>query len=381
MQLISGNIFIKYSIYGVIMPALQQSGENPSKRKRDDELAELEVDLNAAEPPSKKALRKAKRSKIEQNSVQDADPVDNAAEAPSSNDRTVHDALSNKSRSGHGIWIGNLAFTTTKEDLMTFLTSDPYHSIEPDQITRVHMPHGPAKLGKPQNKGFAYVDFTDAKTLQQGLELSEKLLGGRRVLIKNATNFEGRPSSKEELSNGKPPNRRIFVGNLPFETTQETLESHFGVCGTIAKIQIATFEDSGKCRGFAWIEFEQLSSAQAAMRGWAENGGGQDAHRSRKRTWLKKMNGRELRMEFAEDAATRYNKRFGKEGTRTAVKSDDDAQEAITEIQERPEDIPRIRPNREAAQKIGHKQRYEEPIVKRLTGAITPSQGTKVTFE
>lgn len=49
------------------------------------------------------------------------------------------------------------------------------------------------------------------------------------MLIKDATNFDGRPKKKasieEELAN--PPSRKIFVGSLSFDTTKEDLEEYY----------------------------------------------------------------------------------------------------------------------------------------------------------
>lgn len=364
------------------------------KRKRDEELAELEVDINAAEPPSKKALRKAKKAKLsgqpeaagstktKDDSSDGAERVNPIKKAQKAKSEDQNDAFTNQARSGFGIWIGNLSFQTSKEDLMNFITSDHDNPVGKDQITRLHMPNGPAKLGKPQNKGFAYIDFVDEQTLNNALELSEKLLGGRRVLIKNAKSFEGRPASKQEVASGKPPSRRIFVGNLSFDTTAESLEEHFGACGNITKTQLATFEDSGKCKGYGWVEFEQLDSARTAMRGWVEQDAGGGARLNKKRIWLNNMQGRKVRMEFAEDATTRYNKRFGKDAKKPGASNADSTEEEqapITEVVDDEEKSSRqVKPRREYKQKP---QRYEEQTVQRLTGAIAESQGKKVTFD
>lgn len=369
-----------------VTTAVPASAEPKStKRKRDEELVELKVDINAAEPPSKKALRKAKRSKTAQkDAVEDAAPKTKVV-TPHLNGNKETDPLTNQYRSGFGIWIGNLSFLTAKEDLINFITSDADHPITKDEVTRVHMPNGPMKNGKPQNKGFAYIDFASQTALNHALELSEKLLAGRRVLIKDAKSFEGRPASKEQVASGKAPSRKVFVGNLSFDTTTEMLEEHFGVCGVIQKTQVATFEDSGKCKGYAWVEFEQLSSAQAAMRGWVEQGTSTNDKQSKRRVWLKQMNGRQLRMEFAEDSATRYSKRFGKEAKKMGGQEGDGAeesQEPITEVNDQADSTLPARVKRDSANKPRRRNGpYEEETVKKLTGAITEGTGKKFVFD
>lgn len=206
-------------------------------------------------------------------------------------------------------------------------------SIEDTSITRLHMP-APSQATvaasqqrvKLQNKGFAYVDFATRKDLEAAILLSEKLLSGRRVLIKDAKSFEGRPESKKEAVTAA--SKRIFVGNLAFDTTEDDLREHFGRCGEVLSVFVATFEDSGKCKGYGWVTFEDLASATNAVRGWielkdeeSENGDSdhddKEAQRQRKKRklrkwWVNRLKGRGLRMEFAEDQASRYKKRFGK---------------------------------------------------------------------
>lgn len=386
--------------------------EHASDRKRKAEEAELEIDLNAPEPPSKKALRKAKKAR----------PVpENVLDSPSTADERgtkfgAHgDGPETRKRSEHGVWIGNLSFGISKNDLLEFLTGDPAHVITRDQITRIHLPLGPPKNGKVQNKGFAYVDFGSPISVLVALELSETLLNGRRVLIKDAKNYDGRPQTAQDKQSisGNPPGKRLFIGNLDFETTTQDLENHFGACGTIVNTHIATFEDSGKCKGFAWIEFENVASAQAAMRGWLETDAPTDADpamakASKKRIWLHKLGGRKLRMEYAEDPTTRYKKRFGKDAQAATPenggdevnprpkKPDNNSQEdkrnhvsghlqSATNIE--PPDTRTKRRNSGGGGggggggSGGQQLRYATDTVQRLKGVMVKSQGRKTVFE
>ncbi|RMZ85483.1 hypothetical protein DV737_g728, partial [Chaetothyriales sp. CBS 132003] len=290
-----------------INPAEEVQDTTPRRpRKRSAEGAELEIDVNAPEPPSKKARRKAKKQAT-------TGPEPDSKEEP---DLKRLNGLEG-GRSNHGVWIGNLAFTTSKKALYEFLTRN---SISSDSITRLHLPLSEAN--RTHSKGFAYVDFASQDIVESAVQLSESLLDGRRLLIKDAKNFQGRPDKpKEEKSiSVRPPSRKIFVGNLDFETTVKDVEKHFGVCGPVLKTQVASFEDSGKCKGYAWIEFESLSSAENAMRGWVEvekPTKGEDGKKTMKpkKVWLHRMGNRRLRMEYAEDATTRYKKRFASDAS------------------------------------------------------------------
>ena len=280
---------------------------------------------------------------------------------------------------------------------------------------------------KPQNKGFAYVDFSTEKALVEAIGLSETLLTGRSVLIKDSKSFEGRPdkvTTKDDSgvspanSNGKTPSKRVFLGNLAFDTTRDELQDHFTKCGEVADVHVATFEDSGKCKGYAWIEFQELEGAEAAVRGWVDlivdedgeededdkvEGPGksetQEVSKAKKpkfrKWWVNRIKGRPLRMEFAEDKAVRYKKRFGKDasgrerkdGYQVEVKDGD----VNVVVDSRPDSS---HPDKV---RVGSEQGYRKkdnkvdarttkpgaaPVnVQRLTGAIVESKGKKTTFD
>lgn len=373
------------------------------KKRKLQDGPELEIDVSAPEPPSKKALRKAKKAKNTGGEDNDTENPKHKAE------KTGNKDTAEAKRSEYGVWIGNLSFNTTKDDLRQFFIDNC--SFTNDTITRVHMPKGPEKFGRPQNKGFAYVDFSTTKALEEAIGQSEQLLAGRRVLIKNANSFEGRPEKTTDQGNaataakpGHPPSRRIFVGNLSFDVTKESLEEHFTKCGTVANVHMATFQDSGKCKGYAWVEFEEISSAEAAVRGFVmekeeeeeeeeeqaessdssdlDDEGKKPKKKSRKkskkpsqrRIWVNQLLGRRMRMEFAEDATTRYKKRFGKDGE--GKKSSQPA--IIEEGAELSEEQPRVRKQRRPSV---DESRYSKETVQRLSGAIVEAQGKKVTFD
>lgn len=367
------------------------------KKRKLQDGPELEVDVNAPEPASKKALRKAKKKKADAPAVDDETPV----EKTESKETTESKA---NERSDYGLWIGNLAFSVTKDDLRRFFVSNC--SFADTTVTRIHLPKGAEKFGRAQNKGFAYVDFSTEKALQEALGLSEQLLTGRRVLIKNAKSFEGRPEKPQDQGSanasgksGNPPSRRIFVGNLSFDVTKEALEEHFGQCGTVTNVHMATFQDTGKCKGYAWVEFEEIAAAEAAVKGFIMLGEDdeEDSDESpsseseesdkKKRTskrkqskphqrkvWVNQLLGRRMRMEFAEDATTRYNKRFAKGGEDREKNQSAGADGSGEQSEEH------YRPKKAKRHAIDE-SRYSKETVHRLSGAIVEPQGQKTTFD
>ncbi|TFK46890.1 hypothetical protein OE88DRAFT_1637314 [Heliocybe sulcata] len=203
----------------------------------------------------------------------------------------------------NSVWVGNLSYRTTPQSIREFFK-------DVGEITRVHMPTKAATApgGTKENRGFAYVDFAspDAKVI--AITLSESELEGRRLLIKDGDDFTGRPApvlrpnaenSKDAgaastsnshsrtaqkilASQKQPPGPTLFLGNLSFESTEqsirEMLEAHRAPEkkgadnagekekeGWMRKIRLGTFEDSGLCKGWAFVDFTSTEHATAVL--------------------------------------------------------------------------------------------------------------------
>ncbi len=55
--------------------------------------------------------------------------------------------------------------------------------------------------------------------------------------------------------------KKLYVGNLPFSATEESLKEAFSKFGTVETVAIVTDRDTGQSRGFGFVE---LSSDQEA---------------------------------------------------------------------------------------------------------------------
>ena len=59
--------------------------------------------------------------------------------------------------------------------------------------------------------------------------------------------------------------RKIFIGNLAFETTSQDLEGLFASIGTCESASVITDRETGRSRGFAFVEMSSASEAQKAI--------------------------------------------------------------------------------------------------------------------
>jgi RNA recognition motif-containing protein len=57
----------------------------------------------------------------------------------------------------------------------------------------------------------------------------------------------------------------IYVGNLPFEVKQEDLNEVFSEYGTVQRVHLPTDRETGRLRGFAFVEMESEANEDKAI--------------------------------------------------------------------------------------------------------------------
>lgn len=87
---------------------------------------------------------------------------------------------------------------------------------------------------------------------------------------------------------------KIYVGNLPFTATEDSVRALFGAHGTVTSVALPTDRETGRPRGFGFVE---MSSADASTAIGALNG--------------HSMEGRALRVNEAQDRPASGNRAAG----------------------------------------------------------------------
>jgi len=59
--------------------------------------------------------------------------------------------------------------------------------------------------------------------------------------------------------------KKLYIGNLPYTITEAELRELFERHGTVASVSVITDRETGRARGFAFVEFEDPNGAQAAL--------------------------------------------------------------------------------------------------------------------
>ena len=60
--------------------------------------------------------------------------------------------------------------------------------------------------------------------------------------------------------------KKIYIGNLPFSSTEADLKDAFGRHGAVESVNLITDRETGRPRGFAFVEMEEASAADDAIR-------------------------------------------------------------------------------------------------------------------
>jgi RNA recognition motif-containing protein len=57
--------------------------------------------------------------------------------------------------------------------------------------------------------------------------------------------------------------QKLYVGNLPFKTSEEEVKQHFSNYGNVVSVSLITDRETGRARGFGFVEMEDISKAVA----------------------------------------------------------------------------------------------------------------------
>ncbi len=62
----------------------------------------------------------------------------------------------------------------------------------------------------------------------------------------------------------------IYVGNLPYSATEDELRTAFAAFGDVNRVNVITDRDTGRSKGFAFVEMADNASGDAAIKGLNE---------------------------------------------------------------------------------------------------------------
>ena len=119
-----------------------------------------------------------------------------------------------------------------------------------------------------RSRGFGYVRFTTSEAVEKALLMNGQEIDGRAVNIDRSTGPD-KSQAKDKRAKAfgdqtSPPSSTLFVGNLSFDVSEDTVWSFFNDYG-VKSVRLPTDRDTGRPKGFGYVEFENVDGAKKAF--------------------------------------------------------------------------------------------------------------------
>ncbi|KAI8973305.1 hypothetical protein BDF20DRAFT_881649 [Mycotypha africana] len=222
------------------------SDEEPS----DTESVSNEEGSSSEEEGSKKRLHNDDDSEVE---------TEEDNEGPVSKKSKVEAVQKEASTEGDcTVWVGQLSFRATEDDIQAYFDSC-------GTITEVRLRTDPST---GNSRGFAYIDFADAAGKKAALELDGTEFMERYIKVDNANAAKPRNNNNRPDNNSfGPKTNTVFVANLAHCLSEDDVRQAFAKFGNIVgEVRLPFNRDTGKPRGFGYVQFETEDEAEAAVK-------------------------------------------------------------------------------------------------------------------
>jgi nucleolin len=155
---------------------------------------------------------------------------------------------------GGSIYISNMTFDATEAHLQEAFSK--YGEIVSANVGRD---------GRGLSRGFGFVTFATKEAANRAVEeANDSFWHGRRI---NVNHRKSGVSTSPGTRSGEPkaPTNSLYIGNIPYETSDAELNQMFRSLDNVTDVRVAVDRNTGWPRGFAHADFTDLESAQRAF--------------------------------------------------------------------------------------------------------------------
>ncbi|KAN0072159.1 hypothetical protein V8E54_009888 [Elaphomyces granulatus] len=218
--------------------------EESKSRKHKEKHARKESQKDESVTTEKK---KTKEKKSRKEMIQDVEAADRGKSAEKADD------------------VGKVATNENVETGRTGHTKNKKSKREPAEADGAQ-PAEVKKKNKDENKR-KKMGMTDAIGSKKGTSEAVSDKPGKEIATEaGQSEYQQSDSQQESPEQQKGGRFIVFIGNLPFTATQESVENHFCKINPIS-VRVATEKgNSGKCRGFGFLEFQNYDRMQTCLK-------------------------------------------------------------------------------------------------------------------
>ncbi|KAM7209608.1 nucleic acid-binding protein [Naviculisporaceae sp. PSN 640] len=211
---------------------------------------EKPVEESEAKPAEEAVEAAAQPTEAAEEAVETAaQPTEAAEQSPAAQASEGAQEIVPGRRTPYGVFVRNLVYDATDEHLAALF----------EKIGKVNL----AQLAKDaggMNKGYGFVYFTNENDRQEAIRsLDNTFWHGRRIFVTVQNSNEKKIRGKAE------PSRSLYIGNLPYETTDAQLNDLFSRLDGVLDVRVAVDRTTGWPRGFCHVDFKTIPHASAAL--------------------------------------------------------------------------------------------------------------------
>ncbi|KAK6842212.1 nucleic acid-binding protein [Apiospora arundinis] len=181
--------------------------------------------------------------------------VDEAMKLAQASEEQSGSTLSGAAQPGNGIYISNMTWDAGENHLREAFSK--FGEIQDITISR-------DQTGR--SRGFGFVTFADAEAAKAAVEeCNQSFWHGRRIRVEpRKSNENAAPRTANRTMRNSEPTRSLYIGNIPYETSDADLNKLFRDLENVVDVRVAVDRNTGWPRGFAHADFADVESATKA---------------------------------------------------------------------------------------------------------------------
>ncbi|KAI5861738.1 RNA-binding domain-containing protein [Durotheca rogersii] len=154
--------------------------------------------------------------------------------------------------SGFSVFISNMTFDATEVHLREAFSK--YGTILGLSIGRD---------GRGLSRGFGFITFADERAANRAVdEANKSFWHGRRINVEHKKDV---PNRRDALGGSSEPTNSLYIGNIPYETSDTELNKLFTELDGVIDVRVAVDRNTGWPRGFAHADFVDVDYARKAL--------------------------------------------------------------------------------------------------------------------
>merc|ERR1719414_5486 len=140
------------------------------------------------------------------------------------------------------VFVGGLSYSTTDEGLREYFSK--FGTLVDSIVMKF--------------RGFGFVTYADESMVDECQRNRPHEIDGTMVETKRAT-------PREDANKDYSTNKKLFIGGLKDNITDEDLRTHFEKYGPVTKVEQMTDKQTGRKRGFGFVEFDDYDPVDKAL--------------------------------------------------------------------------------------------------------------------